>query len=80
MLVSGLRVTYAGSDTDEGGQSSLVEGCRTFIFEDLGCALQSTAVLSGGLQSHLDDIWILLINVSYCVYRITYQRVDLFIC
>jgi hypothetical protein len=66
MLVSELGVTYAGSDTDERGQSSFVEGCRTFILEDLGCALQSTAVLSGGLQSHLDDIWILLINVSYC--------------
>jgi hypothetical protein len=39
MLVSGLGGTYAGSDTDERGQGTLVEGCGTFILENLGCAL-----------------------------------------
>lgn len=48
--------TYTGTDTDQRGQSSLVEGEGTLLLEDLGSAIQGTLVLTSGLQADLDDI------------------------
>jgi hypothetical protein len=49
--------TYAGADSDQGSQSTLIEGSGTLLLEDLGRAVQSTLVLRGGLQTDLYDIW-----------------------
>lgn len=41
--------TYAGANSDQGSQSTLVERSGTFLLEDLGRAVQGTLILRGGL-------------------------------
>jgi hypothetical protein len=49
--------TYAGADSDQGSQGTLIECSGTLLLEDLGRAVQSTLILRGGLQADLYDIW-----------------------
>jgi hypothetical protein len=47
------RLDEAAEDREE---SHLVECCGAFIFEDLGCTVQSIGVLGRCLKPNLDDI------------------------
>jgi hypothetical protein len=51
-----LRRPYAGTDSNQRGQCSLVESEGALLLEDLRGAVESARVLCGGLESHLDDI------------------------
>lgn len=48
--------TYAGTNSNQRSQCSLVEGKGTLFLENLSCAIQGTLVLAGGLQANLDDV------------------------
>lgn len=45
-----------GTDSDEGGEGSLVEGGGAFFLEDLGGAVGGAGVGGGGLQADFDDV------------------------
>lgn len=51
---------YAGTDSDQRSQGTLVEGEGALVLQDLGGAVQSTGVLGGGLQADLDNVCSLL--------------------
>jgi len=44
------------TDTDERSQCALVECWSAFIFENLRCAVESSAVIRCGLKANFDDI------------------------
>lgn len=50
------RETYAGANSNQRGQCSLVESEWALILEDLAGAIGGARVLGCCLQSHLDNI------------------------
>lgn len=56
IVVSAELDRDAGTDSDEGGEGSFVEGGGAFFFEDLGGAVRGARVGGGGLQADFDDV------------------------
>ena len=79
MSEKGLMIggAYAGTDSDQRSQGTLVEGEGALVLQDLGGAVQSTGVLGGGLQADLDNVWSLLGELSGWRERVTHQKVVL---
>ena len=51
-----MGTAYAGTDSDQRSQGTLVEGEGALVLQDLGGTVQSTGVLGGGLQADLDNV------------------------